>query len=143
MTTPCAPSAAAAARVIDHDRDRAAVTRAIAGAFHAIAEEDDAVFDGARGQCLQGLEILDHQGFGFDPFGGCAHAATQRQCGHALWPRCDDGKFRLAAHPLGNGDFRASHVCKAEPLHFPQGPGHRGLVARGTGRARADLGGER
>ena len=77
MTTPTAPSAAAADGPTRANRDGLAVSGAVARAFHAIAEEHDLVLHRAGGQRGQRGEILHHDRVGFDAFASRADAAAR------------------------------------------------------------------
>ena len=55
----------------------------------------------------------------------------------------EHGELGFASYPVRHDGFDGAHIGESQPLHFAQGPGHGGLVARRPGGTRADLGGQR
>ena len=142
ITTPTAPSAAAAEGPEAAYPHGAAVSRAVASAIHPQVEKYDPVLHGAGRQRGEGIEILDHDGIRLDAFGARADTSAECERGHALRPGRKHFEIRFAPNPMRYGCLDGMHITESQPLHLPHGPCHRGLVAGRARRSWPDLGGE-
>ena len=89
-------------------------------------------------------EIFDHDRIRFEAFARrCRRCRPMRASACVCGNGASTANSRFATHPVRHGGLDGVHVGKSQALHFAQGPGHGGLVARRPGGARTHFGGQR
>ena len=122
--------------------DGRAVTAAVLEAHHAVGDEGDLALEAARRRRFQRGQVGEGDHLGLQRALG-ADAAAQRRDHQRLRIRRHHFGALVAAQPHREGHRLEVDAVEAQGLELGLGPAHRLGVGRGTGQARADLGGER